>query len=100
MGVNAAVLACAFVRAVSERQGSPACVIDPFCGEGTALCVANELGMDACGVELSRRRCRVSLGLRLLNEGDRGAAARAAAAKKGAGGKTDGGATPEGEPAS
>ncbi|HEY4181283.1 MAG TPA: hypothetical protein VGM90_30770 [Kofleriaceae bacterium] len=32
------------------------CVVDPFCGHGTALAAANTAGMDAIGVELSRRR--------------------------------------------
>jgi hypothetical protein len=31
-------------------------VVDPFCGVGTMLAVANAHGMDAIGVELSRRR--------------------------------------------
>ena len=31
-------------------------VVDPFCGLGSALAVANALGMDAIGVELSRKR--------------------------------------------
>ncbi|CAN5871131.1 hypothetical protein BH11MYX2_BH11MYX2_23640 [soil metagenome] len=32
------------------------CVVDPFCGHGTALAAANIAGMAAIGVELSRRR--------------------------------------------
>jgi uridine kinase len=31
-------------------------VVDPFCGVGTMLAAANEVGLDAIGVELSRRR--------------------------------------------
>jgi tRNA/tmRNA/rRNA uracil-C5-methylase (TrmA/RlmC/RlmD family) len=31
-------------------------VVDPFCGVGTMLAVANRHGLDAVGVELSRRR--------------------------------------------
>ncbi len=31
-------------------------VVDPFCGMGTMLAAANEAGLDAVGVELSRRR--------------------------------------------
>jgi hypothetical protein len=31
-------------------------VVDPFCGVGTMLAVANGHGLDAIGVELSRRR--------------------------------------------
>jgi DNA methylase len=33
-------------------------VVDPFCGVGTVLAVANELGMDAVGVELNKKRAR------------------------------------------
>lgn len=31
-------------------------IVDPFCGVGTMLAVANQVGLDAVGVELSRRR--------------------------------------------
>jgi tRNA G10 N-methylase Trm11 len=31
-------------------------VVDPFCGQGSALAAANAHGLDAIGVELSRRR--------------------------------------------
>jgi hypothetical protein len=31
-------------------------VVDPFCGQGTMLAVANAAGLDALGVELSRKR--------------------------------------------
>ena len=33
-------------------------VVDPFCGWGTVLAVANEHGLDAIGVELSAKRAR------------------------------------------
>jgi tRNA G10 N-methylase Trm11 len=32
------------------------CIVDPFCGVGTALAVANALGLDAIGVELHAGR--------------------------------------------
>eukprot|EP00959_Pyramimonas_sp_CCMP1952_P274612 5740663-Pyramimonas_sp.AAC.1 len=34
--------------------------MDPFCGHGTTLAVANKMGMDAIGVERSIKRCRTS----------------------------------------
>jgi tRNA G10 N-methylase Trm11 len=33
-------------------------VVDPFCGYGTILAVANAQGLDAIGVELSGKRVR------------------------------------------
>jgi len=40
-------------------------VVDPFCGVGTMLAVANQHGLDAIGVELSRRRADKARRLRL-----------------------------------
>jgi tRNA G10 N-methylase Trm11 len=40
-------------------------VVDPFCGKGTVLAVANSLGLDALGVELSGKRCRAARKLSL-----------------------------------
>jgi hypothetical protein len=54
MGVNACVEACRFVRDETATRT----VVDPFCGWGTVLAVANAMGMQAVGVELSARRCR------------------------------------------
>ncbi|MFN9756773.1 MAG: SAM-dependent methyltransferase [Planctomycetota bacterium] len=33
------------------RMAQPSCLVDPFCGVGTALAVANARGLDAIGVE-------------------------------------------------
>ena len=54
MGVSACVDACRFVL----RETATRTVVDPFCGYGTALAVANALGLDAIGVDLSARMCR------------------------------------------
>lgn len=40
-------------------------VIDPFCGVGTMLAVANEAGLDAFGVELSAKRAEKAKALSL-----------------------------------
>ncbi|MBC8039758.1 MAG: SAM-dependent methyltransferase [Opitutaceae bacterium] len=56
MGVRAAGHA---VRFAKEQVGAKV-VFDPFCGVGTVLAVANALGLDALGVELSRKRCEQS----------------------------------------
>lgn len=54
MGVLACVDACRFVRDETTTR----LVIDPFCGLGTVLAVANQLGLDAIGVDRSARMCR------------------------------------------
>ncbi|MEP7049046.1 MAG: SAM-dependent methyltransferase [Pseudomonadota bacterium] len=56
MGVNACRLACRFLREETETL----VVVDPFCGHGTALAVANHYGFDALGVELSTRKVRAA----------------------------------------
>jgi hypothetical protein len=56
MGVRAAAHA---VRFAKEQVGAKV-VFDPFCGVGTVLAVANTMGLDAIGVELSRKRCEQS----------------------------------------
>lgn len=42
-------------------------VVDPFCGHGTILAVANAHGLDAIGVELSRKRARKARALALAD---------------------------------
>jgi len=54
MGVQACLTACQFIRS----QTSTRTVVDPFCGHGTVLAVANGLGLDAIGVELVPKRAR------------------------------------------
>jgi len=61
MGLDAARVAVRFIR---EHTPSHT-LVDPFCGVGTALAVANEAGLDAVGVELSRRRARKARALDL-----------------------------------
>ena len=61
MGVNACVDACRFVLAETTTRT----VVDPFCGWGTVLAVANSLGLDAVGVDLSVRMCRRARLLRI-----------------------------------
>lgn len=56
MGARACEAACRFLlNETSARR-----VVDPFCGKGTVLAVANALGLDALGVELSGKRCRAA----------------------------------------
>ena len=51
MGTAACEAAVKFVASIGART-----VVDPFCGYGSVLAVANACGLDAIGVELSRRR--------------------------------------------
>jgi hypothetical protein len=65
MGVNACREACRFVRTETRTQT----IVDPFCGWGTVLAVANTLGFDAVGVDLSARMCRRARHLRIEKNG-------------------------------
>jgi hypothetical protein len=56
MGVAACRVACRFLREETDTR----LVVDPFCGRGTVLAVANEMGFAALGVELSAKRCRAA----------------------------------------
>jgi hypothetical protein len=59
MGVRACLEACRYVLAETRTRT----IVDPFCGYGTVLAVANALGLDAVGVDLSARMCRHSRNL-------------------------------------
>ena len=66
MGVSACRLACDFLRGETGTRT----VVDPFCGRGTVLAVANAMGLDAVGVDLSAKRCRRARSLQIaLDEG-------------------------------
>ena len=54
MGVEACHTACRFILDHTPSRT----VIDPFCGWGTVLAVANALGLPAIGVDASARMCR------------------------------------------
>lgn len=54
MGVLACLDACKFVI----NETTTRTIVDPFCGFGTVLAVANALGLDAIGVDLSARMCK------------------------------------------
>lgn len=59
MGLEACLAACRFVISHTPTRT----IVDPFCGHGTVLAAANELGLDAIGVELSRKRAKKARGL-------------------------------------
>ncbi len=59
MGVEACRVACRYVIENTPTR----VVVDPFCGKGTVLAVANAMGLDAIGVELSVKRCKAARAL-------------------------------------
>jgi hypothetical protein len=61
MGVEACRVACRWL--IDET--STRVVVDPFCGRGTVLAIANELGLDAIGVDTNAKRCRAARTLAL-----------------------------------
>lgn len=54
MGVNACRVALRYLAESTPTR----VVVDPYCGRGTVLVVAEELGLEAIGVELNVKRAR------------------------------------------
>lgn len=54
MGWDACDFCCRYIQSHTNTRT----IVDPFCGVGTALAAANARGLDAIGVELSRRRAK------------------------------------------
>ncbi len=54
MGAEACRLACRLVLDHTPTRT----IVDPFCGHGTVLAVANAMGLDAVGVELNKKRAQ------------------------------------------
>jgi hypothetical protein len=59
MGAAACDALVRFAASVGART-----IVDPFCGHGSVLAAANAQGLDAIGVELSRRRAAKARSLR------------------------------------
>jgi hypothetical protein len=55
-GERACALACRFLADETATR----VVVDPFCGRGTVLAVANAFGFSAIGVDSSARACRAA----------------------------------------
>jgi hypothetical protein len=68
MGVDACRAVTGFLRAHTACTT----IVDPFCGVGTMLAVANAEGFDAIGVELSRKRAERARALTLDEPAPRG----------------------------
>lgn len=56
MGLEACRVACRYLAENTPTR----IVVDPFCGRGSVLAVANAMGFDAVGVDLSAKRCRAA----------------------------------------
>jgi hypothetical protein len=62
MGLDACAFACRWIATHTDTRT----IIDPFCGHGTALAVANALGLDALGVEIGKERARLARKLQVV----------------------------------
>lgn len=51
MGLRAAIFACKFASAYSDR------LTDPFCGKGTVPAIAEAMGLDAWGIDIDQAQC-------------------------------------------
>lgn len=56
---------CRFVCRFLQRQTETHTIIAPFCGQGLLLAVANELGLNAIGIERSPARARKAQNLQI-----------------------------------
>ena len=56
MGEEACRVACGFLRENTQTR----VVVDPFCGRGTVLRVAEAMGFEALGVDISAKRVKAS----------------------------------------
>jgi len=65
MGVEACRTALRFVREETDTR----IVVDPFCGKGTVLAVANAMGFDAVGVDIGAKRCKAARAFKIEEEG-------------------------------
>jgi len=59
-GVDAVSLCVDYVKSHGIKL-----VVDPFCGSGTTLAIANKLGLDAIGIDLSKEACVIARKLKL-----------------------------------
>jgi hypothetical protein len=64
MGVNVCKISCEFILEHTATRT----IVDPFCGHGTVLAVANHYGLNAVGVELGRKRAEKAALLELVGD--------------------------------
>ena len=51
-GLEAVSLCVDYVKSQGVKK-----IVDPFCGSGTTLAVANKMGLDAIGIDISKEAC-------------------------------------------
>ncbi len=61
MGVEACRFACQFILDHTKSHT----VVDPFCGHGSVLAVANNMGLNAIGVEIVAKNATIAKNLKL-----------------------------------
>jgi len=59
-GVNAVSLCVEYVKSRGIKT-----VVDPFCGSGTTLAVANKFGLNAIGVDIAKEYCEMARKLKI-----------------------------------
>eukprot|EP01038_Epipyxis_sp_PR26KG_P010949 gene10949-14702_t len=64
IGLDCCYVGVSFLKNVAKSS----LIIDPFCGHGTVLAMANALGVSALGMEISSKRCRFASTLNLKNK--------------------------------
>ena len=61
MGSEACKAACRFIQLHTQSHT----IVDPFCGHGTVLTIANSMGLHAIGIEIGGNRVRKARALTL-----------------------------------
>lgn len=64
IGLDCCYAGVMFLRDIAKATK----IIDPFAGVGTVLAMANALGVDAVGVEISSKRCRKARNITVTSE--------------------------------
>ena len=64
MGLDCCCAGARFLKDVAGAQ----LLVDPFCGHGTMLAMANAIGLNSLGVEISKRRCMRAKSLNLSSK--------------------------------
>lgn len=59
-GVESVSLCVDYVKSQGVKK-----IVDPFCGSGTTLAVANKMGLDAIGVDISKEACEMARKLKI-----------------------------------